>query len=64
MSCVENGCTAKLVVKPTGKTRKSFHNHQIFIDQEKSLEFRNHCKRKASETILGFREIYDMEILR
>ena len=31
MSCVENGCTAKLVVKLTGKTRKSFHNHKIFI---------------------------------
>ena len=64
LKCIEAGCSAKLNMDLNSKVRRSYHNHDLNPEIERELEFVNRCKKRASETVLSFREIFDSEILR
>ena len=63
-TCWENGCNAKLIISSNSKKQKGFHNHELIQEKEKNLKFIHNCKKRAEESVIGFREIYEQEILR
>ena len=56
-NCYKDSCNAKLVINSSSKKRKGFHNHELIQEKEQKLKFIHKCKKRAEESVIGFREI-------